>query len=215
MTDKQVEKISITESGKYALHGNVKQVVVDADDVVLDMQGHEIICGENEIGINANKRARVTILNGTISNCRIGMSAPYSKDVIVENVRFVREKYIGLYLSFGRGHKVKNCLFADIAGDGIYAVGLNGTGSESVIEKNEFRVEPTKGEGVAIIVSSGDKDAIVRDNRMAVSTPGSAIAVWVAEDSSAYFSHNVIEGYDRRIVGGGEIRNLDAASVSR
>lgn len=200
--------VRISRAGNYALDRDVAGIVIHANDVSINLSRHTVKC-ETDIGIEASGRQRVEVSNGIVTGCLVGMNAAKGAEYIIENMRFTDNRYIGLTLGLGSGHVVRNSEFANMAGDGKYAIGLDGVGVGGFIEKNSFHnINPAKGEGVAIIVSDGETGVVIKDSKMIAAKPENTIAVWVADRASASFVGNTISGYERLIVGRGTITKL-------
>lgn len=201
----------ITLPGSYRLDGDFHTdrstaILVRADDVTLDLGGHAVSCAthlKQATGIWVRSTRRLTVRNGRITGCTIGIAGDNTSEMTVEGVDFTGIRHIGINRG-GRLLVVRRCIFADIGGYEVepYAVGVNGPGDGSLIEHSEFRRlyrQPgapagLAGEGVGIVVSSGNRDCVIRRNWFengAVAEPTS-IAIFVAEGASATIDGNVM-----------------------
>jgi hypothetical protein len=181
-------------------------IKVLADDVTIDLQGHAVIGAGSKpdmIGIAAAGTRRVTIRNGRITGCAIGLFGQDAVDLTVEDVDFTNVSYLGINRG-GRGLVVRRCMFVELGGyaDEPYAVGINGPGQACLIEHNQFRhiyrqTEVSKdmpGEGVGVVISAGDRGCVVRHNwfENAETPEPSSIGIFVSVNADALIENNVI-----------------------
>lgn len=196
----------INRPGQYRLTGRARSIEITTSFVKLDLNGKTVNCSGGEIGIDAIARRWITVVNGRVTNCRAGINAPYASRGTFRDLR--GNHHIGINLSFGSGHTVAGDTFGDMSGwpGEAYAVGINGAGSGSTIERNTFDgIEPVSSEGVGILVSDGERDVTITNNRLRVNNPGDHIAIWIAERATVTTSHNTIEGYRRKVLNMGTV----------
>lgn len=191
--------LTIDRPGTHTLDADVigsgpSVVAIAANDVILDLNGKTIRCRSAgapspAIGVSAQQRSAVTIRNGTITGCRFGISANRSTGFVVEDVDLGGNSYVGAELAFGQRNVVRRSKFASITGHtaGVYAFGINGIGSDGLIEFNtisEIYRQPGAsgvGEGVGIVVEEGALRVVVRDNMLTnKSCRPNTIGVWSA-----------------------------------
>src|SRR5207248_1941870 len=81
---------------------------VGADNVTLDLNGHEISGdgGSGDIGIDASARNTVTVRNGTVVRFDTGVEADASNDVIVEGLTIAQNTLRGVDIASGSDRTV-------------------------------------------------------------------------------------------------------------
>ena len=137
---------TITVPGFYYLTKNLTAtgtgITVDADHVVIDLMGFNIIGPGRETayndGIKLNNTSNVEIRNGTIRNFGVhGVSGTTSfiKGIRIINIRAISNGYNGISLTPTVGSLVKGCTTADNDHDGI-AVGRGATVSGNISYEN-------------------------------------------------------------------------------
>lgn len=193
------------------------------NDTVLDLNGYTIRCSQPDpgtaltFGIYAPGTTNVTIKNGSISGCMFGVHGGGSRNITIENVDFSGSTYIGVHLSSATGAVVRGSTFREISGYELesYAIGVNGVGSNAIIEKNVFAElyrqsnspGDIEGEGVAILVGSGSVNVEIRNNRLineVETVYPSSIGIWVARNvESVVIESNIISGFASAIKGNG------------
>lgn len=191
-------------------------VRIRTDDVALDLNGHTIRCAPADPatagshGVHAPQRRNIRVYNGRITGCMFGINMTGAEDVSVVDGDLSGNTFIGVQLRGARGAQVRASTFADIGGYALagYAVGINGVGSDAVIDGNTF-VDIVRqpgfdgvGEGVAILISSGSRNVTVRRNWIENLASPHEIAIWVAADTAdVEIVRNVISGYAMPIRG--------------
>jgi hypothetical protein len=195
-------------------------VWIATDHVTLDLNGNTIRCVPSDpssastTGIYARSMSHITIRNGRITGCMFGVSAAYASAMTIENVDFTGNTYIGAYLGWGSGHIVRRNKFNAITGytPEAYAIGLNGIGSNGLVEDNEFRDlhrQPHSigvGEGVGVLIEENATDVIVRRNVFAnANLTDHAIRLWLAQGGSATVTNNTFANWQYAIASMGSI----------
>ncbi|WP_425405449.1 right-handed parallel beta-helix repeat-containing protein [Hwanghaeella sp.] len=210
-------KMAVPENGKiytpglYVLTGEYRPardiaLVVYCDLVTIDLNGHAIACGSEgsqTVGIKIKNGNRITVRNGKITQCDIGIQSSGASELTIEQIAFDAVHFIGVDYD-GNGLVVRNCRFEDIAGyaDEAYAIGVNRPGSNSLIEHCVFRnierqskaTDAMQGEGVGIVVADGDRNCTIRRNwfeNLPTDKPVS-IGVFVSQRASARIEANTI-----------------------
>jgi hypothetical protein len=193
-------------------------VHIAANDVILDLNGRAIRCAPSQpataatFGIDAEHRGSVTIRNGSITGCKFGVSATYGNGIVLEDVNFTGNTYIGANLGFGSSNIVRRCRFAAITGYTVeaYAVGLNGIGSVGLVEHNTFENlyrQPGAngvGEGVGVLVEAGATNVVVRDNTFTNTEPREqTIGVWSARGAVTTMTANTLVNFAKGAQGFG------------
>lgn len=210
-TDKSIPITGeINRSGTYVLqhdrNATEKFVIkINADDVILDLNGKTLRCdsfqpNEYNFGILGIERKNVSIKNGTIEGCVVGVQLSYSSYVRIEKVEFRKIAYMGISLG-GRRNVIVNSDFSNFGGwsGEAYTVGINNPGENCIIEKNEFAefyrqrnaLLSKNGEGVGIIVTLNSKGCQILSNIMKNTNllQPHSIGIWG------------LEGYDLSIIG--------------
>jgi parallel beta-helix repeat protein len=98
-------------------------LVVGADDLTLDLNGHTVD-GDGVAdfeGINVNRHARATIEHGTITDFVEGVAVLFSAGTRVRDLSISRERHVGLFVSDSRNITVKRTMASDIAFAGLFA----------------------------------------------------------------------------------------------
>lgn len=201
----------IFSSGHYILTEGLRTdrkmvISVTCDDVTINLDGNAVEGVGTQvgtIGIDVHGTQRVTICNGRVSGCAIGVRGDGAVDLTVEDVDFTGTLYIGIDCS-ERGLSVRRSRFAKFAGyeDEAYAIGVNNPGNDSTIEHNQFHhlyrqasvPEDLPGEGVGVVVSAGNRNCMIRHNwfeNAEIENPTS-IGIFVAKDAAAIIENNVI-----------------------
>lgn len=216
---------TIRSSGEYVLTSDSTStgefnIRIEADNVALDLNGKTVRCNPPDpgtartFGIFFESRNNVRIYNGTITGCFMGVNAREAKNTVLEDIDFTRNTYIGAQMG-GSGTRVTNCVFADIVGfnQESYSIGLNGPGSDSIVENNHFRnlhrqpgAHADKvGEGVGVIITAGTRNASVRGNwfEQDKSVTGD-IGIWIATESTGVIvEENALTGFHGSILAAG------------
>jgi hypothetical protein len=204
------QNLTIGSPGTYVLAANstsagTYNVVINADDVTLDLNGKTVRCAPSQpgtamtFGIYAAGRSRVAIRNGRITGCFYGVNGGYGSHITLENVRLSGNTYIGAEVS-----GTPNAVFRRVTCDAIagytaeaYAICINGLGSAGLVEDSHFRNiyrQPGSvgvGEGVGVLIGPDATGVIIRRNefwneRLEAATFG----VWGAAGSSVTVMNN-------------------------
>ncbi|MDP2410344.1 MAG: right-handed parallel beta-helix repeat-containing protein [Pseudolabrys sp.] len=201
----------ILQPGHYEITRDITgSFQIDADDVSLDLGGYTIICAADTPGISAPERKRVIVRNGTITDCRIAVNAPYGENITIDHIKIVDTTFMAVNLSCGSHNNVRHVHIENVTGDPEenYGVGINGLGSYSTIEDsiilNVNHPEPGH-EGVAIIVSDGETAVTIRRTTLLNRLSKNNIGLWVAENSSVVIDGGYIKGFERPLEGPGKV----------
>lgn len=122
------------------------KVIELASGDTLDLNGFTVRCAPGDpstamtFGVFALSTNAVTIKNGAITGCMFGVHAGNSAGLVIENVDFSGNTYIGINLADARGAVVRGSTFGAITGytPEAYAIGINGVGSMALIIGNVF-----------------------------------------------------------------------------
>lgn len=218
-----VEPNSYDRPGSYALAASVisadeAAIRITANDVTLDLGGHSLRCVHGKpaeavsYGVHMPGVSGVTIRNGAISGCTIGILADSGSGHRIEAVDFTGNTHVGISLGGGHGHVVTGSRFAAIRGFSHqgYAIGINGVGSGSVISDNDFAdLDPqpgttpdSVGEGVGVIISAEAADTVVAGNRFSGRPEQQFIGIWTGAGTRGIrLESNVSDGVARPIAG--------------
>lgn len=136
-------------------------LIVGADAIKLDLNGHTITGSGTGAGINVTGRADVTIVGGTIRNFGAGVLTNASTGIVVKWNEFA-ENVDGIDLQAGSvGNTIRKNDFRDSRSRGIM---IRGESTGHVIKDNTFT-----GNRVGILVFAG-VDNTVKDNFVSSST---------------------------------------------
>lgn len=217
----------ISASGEYCLTANRTSVReynirVEADDVDLNLNG-KILQNSSasgtlaSYGVYVGSRTNVRVRNGRILGSQYGILANTANGLTVEDVDFSGCRYIGVSVSaLAASMRVRRCTFARISGWTVeaYAIGVNGVGINGIVEHCTFREfyrqsgvdHGLAGEGCAILVSAGARDAMIRQNWFDNTElrGESDIAIWVAGRATATITRNTITNFGRGIICAGD-----------
>lgn len=220
------QTLTINAPGIYVLDADVTSigyynVYIASDDVTLNLNGKTVRCSPASpstavtFGVYASGRARVTIKNGTITGCMFGVHAGYSSNIILEDLNFTGNTYIGANLGTeGGGNIVRRCTFKAITGytPEAYAIGLNGIGDGGLIESNRFEnlyKQPnatTVGEGVGVLVEANATNVTIRSNTFVnAQRVDHTIGIWVAQGSTVAISGNTLTNWEFGIAAMGQV----------
>jgi parallel beta-helix repeat protein len=103
-------------------------LVVGADDVTLDLNGHTVD-GDGVAdfeGINVDRHDRVTIRNGTITDFVEGVAVLFSKGTRVRDLTIARERHVAVFVTDSRNVKVERTAASEIAFAGLFATRSRG-----------------------------------------------------------------------------------------
>ncbi|WP_232505431.1 right-handed parallel beta-helix repeat-containing protein [Legionella clemsonensis] len=170
----------IEKPGLYTLrHPRVidKPLIIDCDDVEINLDGYSIFCVEKSCDFGfliSSTYKNISITNGKISRCRIGIHAPFTDNLLVKNIQFESCLYTGINIG-GKNTSICNNDFVLINGDKgeAYSIGINmSEGQNALIKSNnfyeiyrQFSSEPDMvGEGVGILLGHDTKNCIIKDN---------------------------------------------------
>lgn len=206
----------ISSPGAYRLTSDItandsNAISIETDNVQLDLNGKSITCSNSfsperkTHGIRVRRRSNISIRNGKIIGCVIGLGIPDSNNVTIERVQFISSRYIAVNgTNTITGLTVRNSTFVDVAGyhSQAYAIGINRPGSNCLIEDNEFRniyrqakADPALvGEGVAILLSPDSSGCTIRSNQIenAEVRPNLTIGVWSGSASASVVGNRFI-----------------------
>jgi len=122
----------IGESGKYRLTNNIDAcvldalpffpigVIIDANNVVLDLNGHTISCQEGGFGVLfASFASQVKVKNGTVSGCNQGIVMVENTDSTVKKMT-ISGNGLGIRMYGGFDNKISRNRITENFGDGIF-----------------------------------------------------------------------------------------------
>jgi hypothetical protein len=186
---------TIDQSGAYCLGADQAvnlgagiALTIEADDVVLDLNGHEIVNFNNGMsntayGVYSSNRRNVTIRNGTVrwffygvvlSNDAVGANSGH----IVEGLRVDQCRQAGIY-AVGRGNLIRHNLVLATGGTtsqganaSAYAIWVNGLDPRVVDNDVVWAYGQGTGRGSAIFLANDVRDAMVVENRVSRSDYG-------------------------------------------
>jgi hypothetical protein len=168
-----------------ATTGNI--ITVQAHNVTIDFNGFFIIGPVNTasqvVGVYANGIANLTIKDGSISFCQVGIQLHHTINHIIENMRITNIYNYGIYFqSASPGSYVTNCQFSQIGGS----------------------TAGTLFDGIAIFGFFGDQTIQARDNVInKVTGPSTGYGIVYA-----FAVRNVIANSDVGVYGGKYQNNL-------
>ncbi len=135
-------------------------LVVGADGITIDLNGHTITGSGTGAGVNVTGRTNTSIVGGTIRNFFAGVLTLNSTDVVIKRNTFV-ENTDGIDLQAGsRRMTIRHNDFRDNRSRGIM---IRGDSTNHVVRKNTFTANR-----VGILVFAG-VDNTVKDNQVAAS----------------------------------------------
>lgn len=187
-------------SGFYAIS-------IQADNVVLDLNGHRIGgvaagAGTQAIGITAVDKRYITIRNGSIRGYRVGISAGDSNQFgattaqgwLIENLRLDQNTYIGIFLAAKNSIARNNRIIATGNGStpsSTEAVGIYAAGHNIRILENDITQLSASFGGVIGIWMNYANGAFVSGNRISdLSSPSWATAIEVYAADQGIIRHN-------------------------
>jgi glucose/arabinose dehydrogenase len=191
----------ILTQGRYCLARNVSTsqtsghaISIEADSVVLDLQGFKLGGGAaglatNATGIHALDRRNVVVRNGNVRGFRWGVRLPSlgnSQGNVVEGILADANTYMGILVQGAGGVVRRNAVLAtggstQAADNDAFGIAVGGTGVR-VLDNDVSGTFPT-GAGVATgILATAASGAVVEKNRVGGGGSGAGI---VAEVSSA------------------------------
>jgi hypothetical protein len=206
----------ISSPGTYRLSADVTSngyaaITIKSDDVHLDLDGKSITCpvisgvAQKTHGIHVRRSDNVSVRNGKIIGCVIGIGIPESNNVTIDGVHFISPRYVAVNgTNTITGLTVRNSTIVAVSGyhSQAYAIGVNRPGSNCLIERNEFRdiyrqahADPAiVGEGVAILLSPNSSGCIIRSNVMENAEVRSnlTIGVWSGTASASVIGNRII-----------------------
>jgi len=135
-------------------------LIVGADGIKLNLDGHTITGSGSGVGIGVTGRTNVSISGGTVKNFEAGVRIRESTDIVVKGNEF-RENSDGVDMQrFSHGNTVKDNAFWDNRARGIM---LRSFSSDNTIKENTFT-----GNNVGILLF-GATDSIVKENLVTAS----------------------------------------------
>ncbi len=136
-------------------------LIVGADGIKIDLNGHTIAGTGVGAGINLTGRTGVSVSGGTIANFFAGVLTNASTDIVIKSNAFVGNTD-GVDLQAGsRGVTIRHNEFRDNRSRGIM---IRGDSTEHTIEHNTFA-----GDRVGILVFAGVANTL-RNNQVTAST---------------------------------------------
>jgi hypothetical protein len=177
--------VIISAPGIYCLKDSLSVagdgVRIDADDVVLDLNGHTISGDGTKTGVQASDRRNITIRNGTIREFVWGVrleSSGKSAGHVIEDLRVEDISSVAIEAD-GRGIIVRNNLVTGTGGSavsGVFAIGIFiNTGSGAHVHDNQIvdMRASRDGEADGIRVFKAPGSAVQRNVISSTSSPGS------------------------------------------
>jgi parallel beta-helix repeat protein len=132
-------------------------IIVGADGIKLNLDGHAITGSGSGVGISVIGRTNVSIFGGVVKNFEAGVRITESTDIVVKGNQF-RENGDGVDMQrFSHGNTVKENAFWDNRARGIM---LRSFSSDNTVKENQFT-----GNRVGILVFGG-VDSIVKENTL-------------------------------------------------
>lgn len=136
-------------------------LIVGADGIKIDLNGHTIAGPGTGAGINVTGRTDVSISGGIIRRFGAGVLTNTSTEIVIKHMEFA-ENIDGIDLQAGSsGNTIKQNDFRDNLSRGIM---IRGASTDHVIKENTFT-----GNRVGILVFAG-VDNIVKDNLVSASS---------------------------------------------
>jgi hypothetical protein len=199
---------TISAPGIYCLNGSLSGggILIDADHVVLDLNGHTLEAGGAAVGISSNDKNHITVRNGTVRGFAWGIAMGNSgtgDGIVVEDMRVLDNTEVGIQV-IGRGAVVRN---NQLIGNGGSAgsgtrFGILVSGPGTVVKDNELidtGVGATSNVD-AIQVSRGGGSVVERNVISNSAAAGSSpIAINFLQSVGAAAVGNRISGFARGI----------------
>jgi hypothetical protein len=220
---------NIVEPGRYCLQSDVRTdgdgVVIAADFVTLDLQGHTITGPENGkgdvTGIKGHLVSNVHITNGTVRGFDIGISIlsdygdPTKGFNQIDRVRVEGSGQSGIRM-YGNFNRLFDSEVRNIGGgpptDLVHTHAILSAGPGAIIARNRiFEVRggdvEKKTEGIGIAVTSIVNGAIVADNTVEFISVFSRQDEWAAPSPSTYGIWVGGDGMTNAAIYGNRIKN--------
>jgi hypothetical protein len=162
---------TITVAGNYALAGNLgytnatgNAITIAVGNVTLDFNGYRLFTtagnGSSATAVFAKNRANLAIRNGKIVGFYRGIaldadSGPQneSSNNVIENMRLLSHKYVGIYVNNSVSTRIENCQITETGGTTLetYSYGILGQGYNLLIRNNQITIvtAPVKSIGIA------------------------------------------------------------------
>ena len=184
----------ITASGKYVLTRNIvgtggPSISVQAPQVDIDLNGFTI---SNSSGLEycidvLSSSARLTVRNGTLSDCRSGVHVSTATQVVVEDVTVNAPWGAGIHLQNVGAIAIRRVTVLGVAGVGSDGIGIySPTPSLQNAVVEDCTVTAVNGTG--IVFNRGSVH--MRNNRVTASGGG----IWVFEARGGEISGNLVVG---------------------
>ncbi len=177
----------INTGGNYVLNSNLSStqtsgelILISASNVNIDFQGH-FITGPNNtsydtIGVYAYERSNISIKNGTIAYCNMGIyiygnntATTNNVDHQIDNMRITYCFKMGCELDYAPSSRITNCQVSQIGFSGSsYAAGLYSKGTGVTIQGNAVS-NLTAGTTTCIYAENGN---FARQNQVSNATYG-------------------------------------------
>lgn len=200
-------------------------IVITADDVVVDFQGHALRYDgtpqPGTLGITASGTGRISIRNGRIGGYWFGTHFTDNEHLRIEGMIFDDIPDIAINVADSRNVSICDNRFRNFRYDAPkppeeslkYLVGINIGAQGAIISHNHFHAEPPGGdfeptgvETVFVLFSARvSQRCVVALNQLEVSRPlPRSYGVWVASDAQATIMHNQIHNLQYGICLGGQ-----------
>ncbi|MFL5779887.1 MAG: right-handed parallel beta-helix repeat-containing protein, partial [Thermoleophilaceae bacterium] len=178
-------------------------LVVGADDVTLDLNGHTVD-GDGRAdfeGINVKRHDRVRIRHGTVTDFVEGVAVLLSKGTRVTDLAIARERHVGVFVSDSRNIAVDRTASSQIAFAGLYA-----TRSHNV----RLRRNSVTASGAGIATRLSDHLTIAGNSLSQNGGPG----INLSDDTtkSAVNHNGLVDNEDGIVLDNGPTRNVVAAN---
>lgn len=215
-----LQALTIASPGLHTLTADVvstdagSAVAITANAVTLDLGGYTVRCAppnpltDNTIGISAYGRSDITIKNGSVKGCWMGVQGTFGTRITLEDLDLSENRYIGAQLADGHDNVIRRVQCHRIGGYTLdaYAICINGIGVNGLVEDSHLGTlyrqsgVAAVGEGVGLLVRAGETNVTARRNTIRNSrVETGSIAFWFGDGSSGTVTENVIENFDRPI----------------
>lgn len=229
-----IQTLSLTTPGVHVLTSNLAATngaVIDVatNNVTVDLNGFTVECQPPDpavapitVGVRADGRNNVTIQNGFIRGCQTGVRGNMGQSFKLANLD-VSATYICAQLAGGSNNLISQMRCHDVGGYALeaYAVGLNGVGSNSVVEDSRFeeiyrqRLAADVGEGVAALSPAGEVGTIWRRNILINKRPEKgSIGMWFGDGATGTIEDTQVINFNYPVAAYASATITGAATVS-
>jgi len=135
-------------------------IKISENNVILDLNGHTITCAKNgRFGVIIGKHTDIRIHDGTIRDCRFGVTGGQAQNATVDDMVFDNIAGVSLTLK-GTDNTIKNSTFKNLPAN---SYGIHGTGDRCTITGNRF--ENYDATSAPLLELTIGKDCVVKNNR--------------------------------------------------